>query len=201
MDQLQRFIDLVNKTGDKLVIYDRYQPDNSCVILGINAYEAMIDRANTLGDLTEEELADKINRDIAIWKNEHILSDANEDEFDWSETDIDEVPDLFEESFENEIPTDEVVEEISYLYPEPEAVPFVQVETETESDPVPEDDDDNYSETEPKVTEAQAPKSDFQSLGDILESKFERGNNWTIPSDRKRQAVDETASRYETIGF
>ncbi len=236
MDQLQRFIDLVNRTGDKLVIFDRYQPSNSCVILGINAYEAMINKADSLGHLTEEELADKINHDIAIWKNEHILDDVNGDNFDWPEDSFtgmtedkdfdfedEEIDNLDNEAADAESYGEPKEEELSYLYPEVEAVTFPTVSVDSEIEPTPVADeelasDDPSFDIEPDdkelVVEKQAindedidseelpvVKNDFQSLGDILGSKFERGNNWTIPSDRKRLAEDEAQSRYETIGF
>lgn len=199
MDQLQRFIDLVNKTGDKLVVFDRYQPDNSVVILGINDYEELLDDSEMLSDLTEEELADKINNDIAIWKNEQVLSDFSKETQDWP----DEIDDwsapsdlpISEDSSTDEEP---VEEELNYLYPEPESVTTVPDSyPEPSTDPVIDEPEVSLPPTAPIA----ATKPDFESLGDILESKYERSNNWSIPSDRKRLADDKFASRYETIGF
>ncbi len=228
MDQLQRFIDLVNKTGDKLVIFDRYQPDNSFVILGINDYEQLVTKPSALGDLTEEELADKINGDIAIWKNEQLLSDFRDNDCEWED---DAWADLSgdclasdEEDYqfgadETDDNTSQSEDELSYLYPEPPVLsplesaavpePIISNDAEIVADetvdfPEPlatsevsvEESEDLALPTEPANS-----KPDFQSLGDILESKYERSNNWTIPSDRKRLAADELSNRYETIGF
>lgn len=214
MDQLQRFIDLVNKTGDKLVIFDRYQPDNSFVILGINDYEALVSEPSALEDLTEEELADKINSDIAIWKNEQILSDfSEEDDLDWPD-EIDDWSVAPEEAVSEESAVSQVQEEeLNYLYPEPEltttpeTVPDIYASPEpteevfTEPEPVATSSDELEAELE-IPNQANSPKKvDFESLGDILGSKYEKSNSWTIPSDRKKQATDNLSNRYETIGF
>jgi len=77
MDEyFQRIIRLIKKTGDKMVFFDSQQPENSFVIFSLEAYERELDNkvpkreisVQTLG-LTEDDLTDKMNRDLAEWKN------------------------------------------------------------------------------------------------------------------------------------
>lgn len=75
VDRLERFINLINKTGDKLIVYDRHNPDDSFVLVGLNEYERMFTGVNEVKDLTEEELIDRINRDIVFWKSNQKLED------------------------------------------------------------------------------------------------------------------------------
>jgi len=67
-DRLERFINLITKTGDKLLVYDRHSPDDSFVVVGLEQYEKLMAEAKAVEDLTEDELIDKINSDIALWK-------------------------------------------------------------------------------------------------------------------------------------
>ncbi|MFH0819639.1 MAG: hypothetical protein V1892_01265 [bacterium] len=64
--QLKQIIDLIKKTGDRLVILD--QKGAGFVMMDVNDYEKLILAKSEVKDLTEDELLDKINRDIAIWK-------------------------------------------------------------------------------------------------------------------------------------
>lgn len=69
-DRLQRLIQLINKTGDKLIVFDSYQSDNCYVISSLKDYERLIKDTGGVKGLTEDELIDKINRDIAVWKSD-----------------------------------------------------------------------------------------------------------------------------------
>ena len=83
-DQLQKAINLVKKTGDKLIVFDSSRPDNTFVVLAIKDYENLVLGKSEVRGLTEDELLDKINRDIAIWKSEQNLDkdvDTNLDYF------------------------------------------------------------------------------------------------------------------------
>lgn len=64
--QLKQIIDLIKKTGDRLVILD--QKGAGFVMMDVKDYEKLILAKSEVKDLTEDELLDKINRDIAIWK-------------------------------------------------------------------------------------------------------------------------------------
>jgi len=100
-EQLKRILNLIKKTGDKVVVFDAIEPDASYVLMNFDSYEGMIDgqaetslrtkveSVNPLAELakkeelkadiadlegnslnlTEEDLTDKINREISVWKN------------------------------------------------------------------------------------------------------------------------------------
>jgi hypothetical protein len=68
VDRLERFINLIAKTGDKLIVYDRHNEDDSFVLVGLNEYERLFTEVSDVKDLTEDELIDRINRDIVFWK-------------------------------------------------------------------------------------------------------------------------------------
>ena len=68
--QLQKAIDLVKKTGDRLLVFDSAKSDNIYVVMNIKDYENLVLGKSEVRGLTEDELLDKINRDIAIWKSE-----------------------------------------------------------------------------------------------------------------------------------
>ncbi|MFA6306951.1 MAG: hypothetical protein WCV70_03420 [Patescibacteria group bacterium] len=85
-DQLQKAINLAKKTGDKLIVFDSSKPENVFVVLSLKDYENLVLGKSEVRGLTEDELLDKINRDIAIWK-----SDQSEAE------NIETIPDYFKE--------------------------------------------------------------------------------------------------------
>lgn len=83
MPNLQRIINLIKKTGDKAIILDEDGEPNY-VIMGIFDYERLVlGRAEVKG-LTEEELLDKINRDITIWKEDQEISNLPLDQHDFA---------------------------------------------------------------------------------------------------------------------
>jgi len=75
-DQLAKAINLAKKTGDRLIVFDSAKPDNVFVIMSMKDYENLVLGKSEVRGLTEDELLDKINRDIAVWKSEQ---DFNED--------------------------------------------------------------------------------------------------------------------------
>jgi len=82
-DQLQKAINLVKKTGDKLIVFDSSKPDNTFVILALKDYENLVLGKSEVRGLTEDELLDKINRDIAIWKSEQNTDEEVEAGLDY----------------------------------------------------------------------------------------------------------------------
>jgi len=68
--QFKRIIKLIRKTGDKLVVFDSREPENAYAIMNLDEYEKINENKKDLRGLTEDEMIDKINRDIALWKNE-----------------------------------------------------------------------------------------------------------------------------------
>ncbi len=65
--QLNRVISLVKRTGDKTVIMDN-ESDAVMMLMDLGMYEKMLDNHTGVEKLTEEELMEKINRDVAIWR-------------------------------------------------------------------------------------------------------------------------------------
>ncbi len=110
-EQLKKILNLVKKTGDRVVIFDASAPDDSYVIMGFDNYAAGLNSvpsskiakiqetpANTpiMADLsvnfeekenlTEEDLTDKINREISMWKNREnsvFLGEENKPKKAW----------------------------------------------------------------------------------------------------------------------
>ena len=73
-NKLKQLIELAKRTGDRLIVADFNNLDDSYVILGINDYERLVSGQF----LTEEDLVDKINRDIAIWKTDEEIDEDEE---------------------------------------------------------------------------------------------------------------------------
>lgn len=65
---IDKVIDLVKKTSDKVIIVDR-QSNNAYVLLDFVEYQKLYSERKNISQLTENELLDKINRDIALWKS------------------------------------------------------------------------------------------------------------------------------------
>ncbi|MFA5421001.1 MAG: hypothetical protein WC280_03190 [Patescibacteria group bacterium] len=55
--QLKQVISLSKKTGDRIIVFDNSEPENSFVLMGLEQYEALIDN-NQL--LTPTKKIDKI---------------------------------------------------------------------------------------------------------------------------------------------
>lgn len=101
--ELKKILNLVKKTGDRVVVYDAQESEETFVLMDFNSYEKMSskeikDKENSnsfenkkelkleeksdnlsikkqmeepkIKHLTEEELTDKINREISLWKNQ-----------------------------------------------------------------------------------------------------------------------------------
>lgn len=68
-EQFKRIIKLIKRTGDKLIVLDSNEPENAYAVMGLDEYEKINDNHGGLKGLTEDEMIDKINRDIALWKN------------------------------------------------------------------------------------------------------------------------------------
>ncbi|NCN21964.1 hypothetical protein GW758_02780 [Candidatus Falkowbacteria bacterium] len=86
--ELKKILNLVKKTGDRVIVYDAQETEETFVLMDFNSYEKMNSKELKLeekpGDLsiqkqiedpkiknlTEEELTDKINREISLWKNQ-----------------------------------------------------------------------------------------------------------------------------------
>ncbi|OGF27252.1 hypothetical protein A2331_03725 [Candidatus Falkowbacteria bacterium RIFOXYB2_FULL_34_18] len=74
-DQLKKAIKLAKKTGDKIMVFDSPESEDAYIIMPFEDYEKMVEIETNSRGLTEIELIDKINRDIAIWKSEQDLNE------------------------------------------------------------------------------------------------------------------------------
>jgi hypothetical protein len=83
MPNLEKLVNLLKKTGDKAIILNE-NGDPGYVIMTVNDYEDLILGKSGVSDLTEEELLDKINRDIAIWKDSQELKELSVDQYNFA---------------------------------------------------------------------------------------------------------------------
>lgn len=66
--QINRVIQLVRKTGDKVVLMDN-ESDAVMMLMDLDAYEKMVASSpQPVETMTEEELMERINRDVAVWR-------------------------------------------------------------------------------------------------------------------------------------
>ena len=81
-EQFKRILQLIKKTGDRVIIFDPEAPESSYVLMDLDKYAALVDKEDLVKkhpvaenlspvteNLTEEDLTDKINREILMWKN------------------------------------------------------------------------------------------------------------------------------------
>jgi len=108
-EQLQKILKLIKKTGDRVIMFEASAPEDAYVVMDFERYastmtgEELVDKklvANNLEEklgklpevksdltsnntqnqnLTEEDLADKINREISMWKNREDSSYLEEE--------------------------------------------------------------------------------------------------------------------------
>lgn len=64
-NQLDRIISFVKKTGDKTIVI---KDDSEFIIAPLVEYERLLDLHSGIKNLSEEELLNKINRDVALWR-------------------------------------------------------------------------------------------------------------------------------------
>ncbi|NCU39509.1 hypothetical protein EOL99_01285 [Candidatus Falkowbacteria bacterium] len=104
-EQLKKILELAKKTGDRVIIYDGANPDISYVVMDIDSYinfqesekkeskrvineeekrdEKIVEKSRENEeekDLTEEDLTDRINQEISMWKNQNKASDLSEED-------------------------------------------------------------------------------------------------------------------------
>ncbi|MDD5071390.1 MAG: hypothetical protein PHQ42_01500 [Patescibacteria group bacterium] len=175
LNQLQKAINLAKITGDKIIVIDSAKPDSVFVIMGLEEYEKFVLGQNELRNLTEDELLDRINRDIAIWKSENDERSEGDKEFPRGERRGERRKEMspyfrrdlgdLESEDDEEIDFDESEEDM-YYYEEP----FGGME-----DDGPAEDDFHIS---------------GKSMEEIDEDKNKFGNNWEIPPDIKSSAEE-----------
>jgi len=76
---LENIINLIKKTGDKCIILNQGKP--SYVIMGVKDYEDLVLHRYQIKDLTREELLDKVNKEVAIWRASQTEEDLEKFNF------------------------------------------------------------------------------------------------------------------------
>lgn len=185
MDKLNKALQIARKSGDKVIVVDSANPEaEAFVVMNLKDYEGIIAEKNEknapVGDLTEQQLIDKINRDIALWKSENPQEEIEEEELGIRD--------------EKEKESD-AVEENMYYYPDKELLRFYESL-----------DDDEGGEEEDVVapeSERQQPreenkeeipsKAEEESLFEKFareeeKRKEKKGSGWEIPFEVKKNA-------------
>lgn len=73
---LKKIIQLVKKTGDNCIILD-HEGNPAYVIMDFDRYENLALGQAEVSKLSENELVDKINRDVAEWKSNQEVEDQD----------------------------------------------------------------------------------------------------------------------------
>lgn len=95
--RLEKLINLSRKTGDRIIVFDPQKSDDGYIIMPVEDYEKIVIGKNEVRGLTENEMLDKINRDIAVWKSDGKFDMETENE---DHEDIEEWKDLEEYDYE-----------------------------------------------------------------------------------------------------
>ncbi len=173
-DKIKKAIQIVKRTGDKIILFENDQ-SQGLVVMSLDEYDKLLannpsqvrmgDECQNIGSLTEDELIDKINRNIAIWKNENQNKEL--DEYKIIESFLGELPEEDED--------DEGEDNLYYYsYSENEESPSnFDLEQEADKD---EDKEDKDKEDEEEVDEDEIGRG--------------RRNNWEIPVTIKRGAEE-----------
>ncbi|MBP9760644.1 MAG: hypothetical protein KBD15_00160 [Candidatus Magasanikbacteria bacterium] len=96
---LDRLIDLAKRTGDRLIIHDPYT-NRDMVIMDVDQYTRLLEGRTSVHDLTSQQMVDKINRDVSIWRSNHEEDEQEELAAGLYEEVLD-MP-LFQENFEQD---------------------------------------------------------------------------------------------------
>lgn len=67
MANLEKIIELIKRTGDRCIIIDSHG-NPAYVALSFDEYNKLIAGSSNLAELSEDEMLDKINRDVATWR-------------------------------------------------------------------------------------------------------------------------------------
>ncbi|MFA6106875.1 MAG: hypothetical protein WC745_04365 [Patescibacteria group bacterium] len=200
-NQLQRAMEIAKKTGDRLLVFDSVKSADPYVVLNLDEYERLaIKRADVRG-LTEDELLDKINRDIAVWKSEREFFNEYLKRDDYE-------ADYSDETEDDECEDEELEEE---LYFEPEEYKLYERAREFGVKSQPADLPENTAgEGKRNLASQEAPEDELSFAAPFNESSKnaktarEEPKRWNIPTDRKK-AADEVigAGRnyLEEIGY
>lgn len=203
--QLERAITLAAKTGDKIIVVDELN-DRSSVVMNLDEYEKLLNGENKgnreIKNLTEEELLDKINRDIVTWREankdktfleelEEIEDADNDLESPCAEAAGDEDELDFNEEENN---GDEIIPD--FIAPGSnmeKAAPEENISADSTNSPQASSgqeknlEENLYYYNEPEKTEAAEEESGFTSIKDELKRNKKA---WEIPAEVKQAAED-----------
>lgn len=183
IDKIKKAIELVRKTGDKIILFEGEKSDG-VVIMSMEEYERLAGvgenrnqapavgtrEDDKIGDLTEDELIDRINRNIAVWQSQN-------------QNQLDEYKIL--ESFlgePDEDPEEETEDNLYYYSEENFFYPF-QSEKEEESET-----GSGEEESEEEKEEEEQEESEPQEQGD--QEDEDKKSNWEIPVNIKKNAEE-----------
>ncbi|NTW22800.1 hypothetical protein HGA34_04670 [Candidatus Falkowbacteria bacterium] len=82
-NQLEKALALCKKTGDRIIVFESPQAENPFVLMNLTDYEKIAVSGSEVRGLTEAELLDKINRDIALWKSEQETLESTDSAVDF----------------------------------------------------------------------------------------------------------------------
>ncbi len=119
--QLQKLIELSKKTGDRLIAFDPSGQYSAYVVMGVDDYEKLAVGMSEVRGLTEDELLDKINRDIAIWKSDKMDDDVLQKLDKYSEAEDEFNNDFIGGESDDWYSVDEIVQKADYINDEEEA--------------------------------------------------------------------------------
>ena len=174
-NQLQKVINLTKKTGDRIIVFDNNKPEDTFVVMSLDEYEKIIIGKSEVRRLTEDELLDKINRDIAIWKSDNGESicgktkNGNDQDLYFNEDD-----ELNDDNEYDELKDDD--DDRMYYYDD------IELENDNIHSIIEEDEEKN--------------KKNFYGKNEYAPNFFkeknrkDKKNNWTIPSDIKKEAIN-----------
>src|SRR3989339_379887 len=113
--QLDRVLRILARTGDRCLVFDR-ENDQGVMVMALDEYEKFLNGGTGVSELSEGDMLEKINRDIAVWRENHESESGKSDVFDWdfekkeepkmefSEPEEEEEDGFAESAFENEKP-------------------------------------------------------------------------------------------------
>jgi len=153
--QLNRILNLVRRTGDKFVILDQ-ESDEAFTLMPLSDYEHLLDGASSVSDLSEEEIWEKVDRDLNEWRSNHPVDNDWESEKENNleqnlETDEVSSEDDLSTSKDFEIEPEEIEEEIKdipTILSEPEIIPLQTPEAPTSDNLAKEEDLSDVPEDE-----------------------------------------------------
>ncbi len=171
-NQLQRAINLTKKNGDRLVVFDKADSEEPFVVMSLDDYEKLVIGHNEVRGLTENELLDKINRDIAIWKSDSVNDDISDQNRDFNS----KISDFDTNDGNNDFKD------------------FHECEDEDV-------DGDDYNEYEDEIEDIYKEDFSSPGLKNMHESLAKKENvakkRWSIPSNRKNAAEEVVDSNEE----